>query len=194
MLAKLLCMRTDALDKAATLEKYMKAADSDNCMWPREPDMRNNKECPLKKGEGHDSELLLAKGICRNDTERHLPRSVIGDRSMRHLVGGVCSDDSECPLSTRVHRHSERPLRRGIRRHSERPLERGVRPTYGVEADVREIRGYMRAMLVRLDDDVLQDILALEWRILALVLDRIFFFMYLTCILASLITIFPKTY
>ena len=35
---------------------------------------------------------------------------------------------------------------------------------------------------------------ALEWKVVALVLDRVFFICYLSAIIISLATLFPKTY
>ena len=63
-----------------------------------------------------------------------------------------------------------------------------------VESDVREIRRYLRQLLGRLHQKEEKARIALEWRIVALVLDRLFFFMYLAAIIISLATIFPKTY
>ncbi len=63
-----------------------------------------------------------------------------------------------------------------------------------VEGDVREIRRYLRQVLMRIQQKEDKNKLALEWRIVALVMDRLFFFMYLAAIIISLATIFPKTY
>ena len=69
----------------------------------------------------------------------------------------------------------------------------GYRPK-PVERDVREIRRYLNAMLTYLKDKEDLSRIAVEWRMVALVLDRLFFFMYVTVIIVSLVTIFPKTY
>ena len=63
-----------------------------------------------------------------------------------------------------------------------------------VEGDSREIRHYLRQLLNRLHQKEEKSRVAQEWRIVALVLDRLFFFMYLAAIVISLATIFPKTY
>ena len=62
-----------------------------------------------------------------------------------------------------------------------------------VESDVREIRRYLRQVLARIHLKEEKNKIALEWRIVALVMDRLFFFMYLAAIIISLVTIFPKT-
>ena len=63
-----------------------------------------------------------------------------------------------------------------------------------VEHEVREIRRYLHVMLKRLQHKEDLSRIAVEWRVVALVLDRLFFFMYVTAIIVSLVTIFPKTY
>ena len=73
------------------------------------------------------------------------------------------------------------------------PTHGGYRPT-PVERDVRDIRRYLNAMLMYIKDKEDLNRIAVEWRMVALVLDRLFFFMYVTVIIVSLVTIFPKTY
>ena len=63
-----------------------------------------------------------------------------------------------------------------------------------VESDVKEIRRYLRQLLARIHQKEEKNKIALEWRIVALVMDRLFFFLYLAAIIISLVTIFPKTY
>ena len=63
-----------------------------------------------------------------------------------------------------------------------------------MEHDVREIRRYLRQLLYRVHAREEKNRVAHEWKVVALVLDRIFFFMYLAAIIISLATIFPKTY
>ncbi|ELU16494.1 hypothetical protein CAPTEDRAFT_218891 [Capitella teleta] len=65
---------------------------------------------------------------------------------------------------------------------------------YTAESDIKEIKQYLRQLLGRLHAKEERARIALEWRIVALVLDRLFFFMYLSAIVISLATIFPKTY
>ena len=61
-----------------------------------------------------------------------------------------------------------------------------------IEQDIREIRRSLRAFLNRLSEKDVKGKIAMEWRTVALVLDRLFFFMYLTTIIVSLATIFPR--
>ncbi len=61
-----------------------------------------------------------------------------------------------------------------------------------VESDVKEIRRYLRQLLSRIHQKEEKNKIALEWRIVALVMDRLFFFFYLAAIVISLVTIFPK--
>lgn len=62
-----------------------------------------------------------------------------------------------------------------------------------VESDVKEIRRYLRQMLGRVHMKEERAKIALEWKVVALVMDRLFFFLYLAAIIISLATIFPKT-
>lgn len=50
----------------------------------------------------------------------------------------------------------------------------------------------MRVYLCRLDDAERQNRVARDWRLVARLLDRLFFFMYVSTVAVSLATIFPK--
>ena len=64
--------------------------------------------------------------------------------------------------------------------------------TQAMENDIKEIKRILRTFIQRLNDKDAQGKIAKEWRIVARVLDRLFFFMYLCTIIVSLATIFPK--
>lgn len=61
-----------------------------------------------------------------------------------------------------------------------------------LEGDVKEIRRHLQEMTDKVSEKEAGDIIAREWKHVALVLDRIFFFLYLFCIIASIMFIFPK--
>lgn len=61
-----------------------------------------------------------------------------------------------------------------------------------LESDVKEIKRILRAYMVRLSDKDYNARVAKEWRVVARVLDRLFFFMYVSTIIVSLATIFPR--
>ena len=61
-----------------------------------------------------------------------------------------------------------------------------------IENDIKEIKRILRTFINRLNEKDAQGKVAKEWRIVARVLDRLFFFMYLCTIIVSLATIFPK--
>jgi len=61
-----------------------------------------------------------------------------------------------------------------------------------IECDIREIKRILRTYINRLNDKDAQGKIAKEWRIVARVLDRLFFFMYVGTIIVSLATVFPK--
>jgi nicotinic acetylcholine receptor len=62
-----------------------------------------------------------------------------------------------------------------------------------VESDVKEIRRSLRQLLNRIHQKEERAKVNLEWKIVALVLDRVFFLCYLASNIISLATIFPKT-
>ena len=62
-----------------------------------------------------------------------------------------------------------------------------------IETDVKEIKRILRTYINRLNEKDTQGRIAKEWRIVARVLDRLFFFMYACTIIVSLATIFPKS-
>ena len=64
--------------------------------------------------------------------------------------------------------------------------------TQAIESDVKEIKRILRTFINRLNDKDAQGKIAKEWRIVARILDRLFFFMYVCTIVVSLATIFPK--
>ena len=61
-----------------------------------------------------------------------------------------------------------------------------------IEKDVREIKRYIRLFVSRQRDRDCQNLLAMEWRTMALVLDRMFFVLYVLGICTALITMVPK--
>jgi len=61
-----------------------------------------------------------------------------------------------------------------------------------IEADIREIRKMLKSYVTRLENKDAAARTTKEWRIVARVLDRIFFFCYIGTIVVSLFTIFPR--
>jgi len=61
-----------------------------------------------------------------------------------------------------------------------------------LERDVADIHRYLRVYLGRLNDAERQNRVARDWRLVARLLDRLFFFMYVSTVAVSLATIFPK--
>lgn len=62
----------------------------------------------------------------------------------------------------------------------------------GVENDVREIKRYLKTIIYKQKGKDAMDKIKAEWRAIALVLDRMFFFLYVLSIIVSLATIFPR--
>jgi len=61
-----------------------------------------------------------------------------------------------------------------------------------LERDVGDISRYLQVYLGRLNDAEQQNQVARDWRLVARLLDRLFFFMYVSTVAVSLATIFPK--
>ena len=59
--------------------------------------------------------------------------------------------------------------------------------------DVRDLRRSLRSFMNRLLEKDATNRVNLEWRVVALALDRMFFYIYLSVIMVSLITLFPWT-
>ena len=61
-----------------------------------------------------------------------------------------------------------------------------------VETDLKEIRDFLRTTRKRMEDKEAKAKTVNDWKQVALVLDRTFFFVYLTAIIISLAVMFPR--
>jgi hypothetical protein len=61
-----------------------------------------------------------------------------------------------------------------------------------VESDLKEIRDFLRTTRKRMEDKEAKGKTVNDWKQVALVLDRTFFFIYLTAIIISLAVMFPR--
>lgn len=61
-----------------------------------------------------------------------------------------------------------------------------------VESDLKEIRDFLRTTRKRMEDKEAKAKTINDWKQVALVLDRTFFFIYLTAIIISLAVMFPR--
>ncbi len=82
--------------------------------------------------------------------------------------------------------------RDGTPSRSQPVADRSPLHNQAIESDIKEIKRILRTYINRLNEKDAQGKLAKEWRIVARVLDRLFFFMYVSTIIVSLATIFPK--
>lgn len=62
-----------------------------------------------------------------------------------------------------------------------------------LERDVRELKRYVRMFVNRQKENTKKNAIAMEWRTMALVLDRLFFFIYIATIGITVITSLPST-
>jgi len=68
----------------------------------------------------------------------------------------------------------------------------GIPASKSLQNDIKEIRRLIRTYVGRMADKDTQAKVAKEWRIVARVFDRLFFLIYVSTIIVSLATIFPK--
>ena len=61
-----------------------------------------------------------------------------------------------------------------------------------IESDVREIKRILKIYINRMNEKDAHNRIVKEWRLVAKVLDRLFFIAYVSVIILSLATIFPK--
>lgn len=99
----------------------------------------------------------------------------------------------EGPSSSAAHSNHNSGRNGGHTDGSASPDKSPIHLSQTVEQDVKEIRRYLRTLIGRINQKEDRAKITLEWRIVALVLDRIFFYFYLTAMIVSLATIFPKT-
>lgn len=62
-----------------------------------------------------------------------------------------------------------------------------------LETDIREINRYIKTIIYKQKHEDNIEKIRGEWRAVALILDRLFFFLYVLSIVVSLATIFPRT-
>jgi hypothetical protein len=61
-----------------------------------------------------------------------------------------------------------------------------------MSSDVKEIKAYLKKMIDKMADKDAKEVIAREWRIVALVLDRLFFFLYFLSIVISVCVVFKN--
>lgn len=62
-----------------------------------------------------------------------------------------------------------------------------------LERDVRELKRYVRMFVNRQKEGARKNAIAMEWRTMALVLDRLFFFVYIATIGITVVTSLPRS-
>src|SRR6218665_192625 len=103
----------------------------------------------------------------------------------RHILPSITSPDTSSPSTSSQKSSSTSGFNNAVDR-----VTRG--PGSSLEGDIREIRVLLRSFMSRLSDKDAQAKVTKEWRIVARVFDRLFFFVYCSTIIVSLATIFPR--
>ncbi|CAH8658971.1 unnamed protein product [Heterobilharzia americana] len=65
--------------------------------------------------------------------------------------------------------------------------------TTTLERDVRELKKYVKMLVNRQKETARKSLVAMEWRTLAIVLDRLFFFIYITTIVIAVVVSVPRS-
>ncbi|XP_050394708.1 neuronal acetylcholine receptor subunit beta-3 isoform X2 [Patella vulgata] len=75
----------------------------------------------------------------------------------------------------------------------ERPFSTLPRAISNLEKEIKDIKDYLKVIVDKSQDKEAKEKAAREWKNVALVLDRLFFFLYLIAMMASAFTIFETT-
>lgn len=88
---------------------------------------------------------------------------------------------------------------KNIRNFGENPLSQEIHEQISasiafmtVETDLKEIRNFLRSTRKRMQDKEAKAKIVNDWKQVALVLDRTFFFIYVAAIIVSLASMFPR--
>ena len=65
--------------------------------------------------------------------------------------------------------------------------------TAAIESEVRELRRALRSLMTKMQERDHVGKLVQDWRTVALIMDRLIFFIYLVTIIVALVTIFPRS-
>ena len=124
--------------------------------------------------------------------ERH-PMAETSGSASPHRKHGKEKKKIKCPkLEYNKFQPPVIDYRDGAPSRSQIPTDRSPLHSQAIESDIKDIKRMLRTYINRLNEKDSQAKIAKEWRIVARVLDRLFFFMYVSTIIVSLATIFPK--
>ena len=89
------------------------------------------------------------------------------------------------------HHHSPAPAETLLAQQIQQQISASI-TFMTVESDLKEIRDFLRTTRKRMEDKEAKAKTVNDWKQVALVLDRTFFFIYLTAIIVCLIVMFPR--
>ena len=69
-------------------------------------------------------------------------------------------------------------------------LQQELKQTAALEKDIKEIKTYMKMLMQKQAQKETKEKISREWKLLALVIDRLFFITYLLIIVVSVLTVF----
>ncbi len=86
----------------------------------------------------------------------------------------------------------ESPLAQRAKSSQQTP-ETSPQHTLDIENEVKEIKRALRAFMLKAQNKDAANKMMRDWRVVALVIDRLFFFIFVVTVFVSLITMFPKS-
>jgi hypothetical protein len=115
-----------------------------------------------------------------------------GDKRLITTTNDIIHDETVDMLSEQVHQHQ---LQHGQEQLFAEHIQHQITASIAfmtVETDLKEIRDFLRTTRKRMEDKEAKAKTVNDWKQVALVLDRTFFFIYLTAIIISLAVMFPR--
>lgn len=141
----------------------------------------------FKPTSGEESSVGIIRGTCQVSM---FPQQVPGDQApFLHPQHYQQQQQQQQPQQPQTYYQQQ---------HQPQSAVETSNPVYMVgcspalENDVKEIRKMLKAYITRLENKDASAKHAKEWRLVARVLDRIFFYAYIGTIIVSLCTIFPR--
>ena len=156
---------------------YLHQPQSSSILRPTE-----GRRSMFKPSSGEEGSVGIIRGTCQVSM---FPQQASGDQA---------------PFLHPQHYQQQQPQQQTYyqQQHQSQPTVETSNPVYMVgcspalENDVKEIRKMLKAYITRLENKDASAKHAKEWRLVARVLDRIFFYAYIGTIIVSLCTIFPR--
>lgn len=104
----------------------------------------------------------------------------------------TCTCHLSTPASNSQNNHVKPPSKHLVKDLDQSPDMSPVHLYQSLESDVREIRRFIKTLIYKQKTQENLEKIRGEWRAIALVIDRAFFYLYTVSIVVSLATLFPR--